>query len=155
MSISQKEFFETYFPYLMEYGFNYFKYSLVLARRAEPGEYIETWTADGLETTNYAKKDDFVVKNLQTEYQEEYIIPSKIFYKRYMKLYDHEEGSIYKPTGKIKASVFHGSDTEFVAKWGRLMILKTGDFIVSPCPNFQEVYRIARKEFFETYEEDL
>ena len=35
------------------------------------------------------------------------------------------------------------------------MVLKTGDFIVSPCPDFKEVYRIARKEFFETYEEDL
>ena len=33
------------------------------------------------------------------------------------------------------------------------MALKRGDFIVSPYPELNEVYRIARKEFFETYEE--
>jgi hypothetical protein len=35
------------------------------------------------------------------------------------------------------------------------MTLKTGDYIVAPCPKLSEVYRIARKEFLETYEEDL
>jgi hypothetical protein len=43
---------------------------------------------------------------------------------------------------------------EFVASWGRNMVLKTGDMIVSPCPNFSEVYRIARQEFDETYKID-
>ena len=32
------------------------------------------------------------------------------------------------------------------------MSLKTGDYIVSPSPTYQEVYRIASQEFFETYE---
>jgi hypothetical protein len=33
------------------------------------------------------------------------------------------------------------------------MVLKYGDYIVTPMPNQDEVYRIARQEFFETYEE--
>lgn len=153
--MNHEDAYNSFFPLINEYGKIYRKYALIYARPAQENEYIETWTADGLETTNYAKKDDFVVKNLQTEYQEEYIIPEEMFYQRYIKLYDYEDGSIYKPIGKIKAAIYQGSDIEFVAKWGRLMILKTGDFIVSPFPDFQEVYRIARKEFFETYEEDL
>ena len=153
--MNHEDAYNSFFPLINETGKIYRKYALIFARPAEKNEYIETWTADGLETTNYAKQDDLIVKNLQTEFQEEYIIPKDMFHKRYTKLYDDENGSIYKPIGKIKATVYHGEDTEFVAKWGRLMILKTGDFIVSPCPDFKEVYRIARKEFFETYEEDL
>ena len=153
--MNHEDAYNSFFPTIDEYGKIYKKYALIYARPANEKEYIETWTADGLETTNYAEKDDFIVKNLQTEYQEEYIIPRAMFYKRYVKLYDHDLGAVYKPIGKVKAAIYQGSDTEFVAKWGRLMILKTGDFIVSPFPDFQEVYRIARKEFFETYEEDL
>lgn len=153
--MNHEDAYNSFFPLINEAGKIYRKYALIFARPAKENEYIETWTADGLETTNYAKKDDLIVKNLQTEFQEEYIIPEDMFYKRYIKLYDDGNGSICKPIGKIKATIYHGEDTEFVAKWGRLMILKTGDFIVSPYPDFQEVYRIARKEFFETYEEDL
>ena len=71
-----------------------------------------------------------------------------------IQLYSDYE-AICIPKGKVKATIYHGEDTEFVAKWGRLMSLKTGDYIVSPCPKLNEVYRIARKEFLETYEEDL
>jgi hypothetical protein len=156
MSISQKEFFETYFPYLMEYGFNYFKYSLVLARRAEPGEYIETWTADGLETTNYAKDGDFVLMNLQTEYQEEYIVTEDMFFKRYKFFYySGENSAVYMPTGKVKAIPYSGDETSFIANWGRPMALKSGDFLVSPYPDLNEIYRIAAKEFIETYNKEI
>lgn len=152
MSISQKEFFQTYFPYLMENGLNYFKYSLVLVRRAKPGEYIETWTADGLETTNYAAEGDFVLKNLQTEYQEEYIVTEDMFFKRYKFFYfSDQDHAVYIPTGKVKAVSYYGEETSFIAKWGRPMALKSGDFIVSPYPDLNEIYRIAAKEFYETY----
>ena len=80
---------------------------------------------------------------------------SNIFFERYGLLYFSGDEAICYPKAKVKALVYQGSDTEFIAKWGRLMTLKTGDFIVSPLPYLDEVYRIARKEFFETYEEDL
>lgn len=156
MSISQKQFFETYSPYLLEYGFNYFKYSLVLARKAVAGEYIETWTADGLETTNYANPGDFVLMNLQTEYQEEYIVSEDMFFKRYKFFYyTGENSAVYKPIGRVKAIPYYGDETSFIANWGRPMALKSGDFLVSPYPDLNEVYRIAAKEFFETYNKEI
>jgi hypothetical protein len=153
MSISQKEMFETYFPHIVDQGNEFYKCSLVLVRRAKDGEYIETWTADGLETTNYAKPGDFVVKNLQTEYMEEYIVTEKVFFQRYKFFYfSDSDHAVYMPTGKIKAVMYVGEDTSFIAAWGRQMMLKTGDFLVSPYPYLNEVYRIASKEFYESYE---
>ena len=153
--MNQNTAFEIFFPEIDCNGKIYRKYSLIKAFIAEGGEYIETWTADGLETTNYAKKGDFIVQNLQTEYLESYIIDNITFFERYGLLYFSEYEAICFPKGKVKATIYYGEDTEFVAKWGRLMSLKTGDYIVSPCPKLNEVYRIARKEFLETYEEDL
>jgi len=34
------------------------------------------------------------------------------------------------------------------------MVLKTGDMICSPLPEYGEVYRIANKEFNSTYKEN-
>jgi len=156
MSISQKEMYETYFPNIMEQGSEYYKYSLVLVRRAIPGEYIETWTADGLETTNYAKFGDFVLQNLQTEYMEKYIVTEKVFFERYQFFYFSDDvHAVYKPIGKVKAVTYIGEDLTFIAKWGRSMMLKNGDFLVSPYPFLDEVYRIAAKEFFESYNKVL
>ena len=109
-------------------------------------------TADGLETTNYAKEGDFVVKNLHTECQEEYIVPRHMLFSRYKFFYFYDKGAVYIPQGRILACRYYGSDLEFVAKWGRLMSLKTGDYIVAPSPTYLEVYRIAAQEFYETYE---
>lgn len=153
--MTQKEAYGYFFPEIDQRGKIYKKYSLIYAYLAEPNEYIETWTKDGLETTNYAKFGDFVVQNLQTEFQEKYIVSEKMFFERYKYFYNHDKGAIYMPTGKIKACIYHGEDLEFIANWGRLMALKTGDYIVSPYPGLNEVYRIARQEFMETYEEDL
>lgn len=153
MSITQREIYEMFFPYLLENGKDFFKFSLVLARRAIPGEYIETWTADGLETTNFANKFDFVLKNLQTEYQEEYIVSEEMFFKRYKFFYFTDDvHAVYIPTGKVLAAIYFGEDTSFIANWGRPMALKSGDFLVSPYPGLKEIYRIAAKEFFETYQ---
>ena len=147
--------YQLFFPEIDCNGKIYRKYSLIRAFVAQGGEYIETWTADGLETTNYAKKGDFIVQNLQTECLESYIIDNNTFFERYGLFYYSENYAICFPKGKVKATVYHGEDTEFVAKWGRLMTLKTGDYIVAPYPHLNEVYRIARKEFLETYEEDI
>lgn len=150
--MNQKEAFELFSPLIEQRGKIYFKCSLVYVVCAKEGDYIETWTADGLETTNYANEGDFIVQNIQTEAQEKYIVTPDMFFKRYKFFYWSGDGAIYMPTGKVKAVIYDGADCEFVAKWGRNMVLKTNDFIVAPLPESKEVYRIASKEFYETYE---
>lgn len=150
--MNQQQAFDLFYPLINSNGQEYYKYSLVYAELAHKGQYVETWTADGLETTNYANEGDFIVQNVQTEAQEKYIVTPEMFSKRYKFFYFHDKGAICIPKGKVKAIIYDGKDCEFVAKWGRNMVLKTGDFIVTPLPSCDEVYRIAAKEFFESYE---
>lgn len=150
--MTQEEAYSYFFPEIRDNGQEYYKTCLIYAYPAQINEYIETWTADGLETTNYAKEGDFIVQNLQTECQEKYIVPCDMLFSRYKFFYYYDKGAIYIPKGKIIACRYYGSELEFVAKWGRLMSLKPGDYIACPSPSYQEVYRIAAQEFFETYE---
>ena len=48
-----------------------------------------------------------------------------------------------------------GIDEEyyFIAAWGEEMVTKKDDYLACPLDH-SEVYRIARKEFFETYKPD-
>ena len=64
--MNQKDAYEFFTPLIEFSGKIYKKTSPVYAYLAEPGEYIETWTEDGLETTNYAKNGDYIVQNLNT-----------------------------------------------------------------------------------------
>ena len=139
----------------------YEKYQNVYARKATEGEKVKTYTSDGLETENVAKSSDFVVKNM-TESKEEYILSDEKFNSRYeLKTENVDDAwSLYKPTGKVKAikvdnnilDVFSIENSEFyiIAAWDEEMIVKEGDYLVSPL-DYTEIYRIAEKEFFETY----
>lgn len=138
----------------------YEKYKIIYARKAIVGEEIKTYTSDGLETKNIAAVGDFVVKNT-TNAQEMYILTKEKFNKRYKfsKKLDNT-WDIYKPIGTIKAVLADNSllkslkinENEFyiVTSWDEKMIVKNGDYLVSPM-EYNEVYRIANKEFFETY----
>lgn len=149
--MNQKEACDFFMPLIDFSGKVYVKTSPVYAYLAEVGEYIETWTEDGLETTNYAKEGDYVVQNLNTDSKEKYIVTYEVFHQRYEKIQDFEIGYIMSPKGSVKGCVYQGGELEFVAAWGRIMIIKPGDMIVTPLPNCNEVYRIARKEFDQTY----
>tara|TARA_R110001583_G_scaffold188877_6_gene351404 strand:+ start:1047 stop:1685 length:639 start_codon:yes stop_codon:yes gene_type:complete len=159
---SQETFSKIMLPHLKQSGRLYRKYKNVYARKAVKGEKIRTITGDGLETSNTAKEGDFVIKN-QTDAQEMYIVGNKKFNQRYRLLGEaKDEFSEYKPIGKaigleLTSSLLTelGLETEFqfIAPWGEKMAAKKGDYIVCP-PEFNQVYRIARKEFFETYELD-
>ena len=149
--MTQDQAYGEFIPYINDVGKIYRKISPVFARLANVGEYIETWTDDGLETTNYAKEGDFVVMNLYTSMKEEYIVSSDMMSARYEFVYNLTEGGIYKPTGKVKAAIYSGGEIQFIAKWGRNMTLKAGDMIVTPLPHCKEVYRIASQEFYESY----
>ncbi|MEZ4958107.1 MAG: hypothetical protein R2825_31395 [Saprospiraceae bacterium] len=159
---SQKELLDWVIPQMKKKGVAYKKFKPVFARKASEGEAIATITNDGVETTNQAGKGDYIVKN-QTDAEEKYILTKKKFKDRYVYAKRSKNGfSEYLPKGKIVGleltpailkeldlpSHFH-----FEASWGEPMIAKENDFLVCP-PDFSEVYRIARKEFFETYEID-
>ncbi len=157
--LGQKEMIEKVVPLMKTHGIFYKKCKSVFARRAKVGETIATRTKDGLETTNTAVEGDYIVKN-QTEAEESYIMSRQKFSDRYI---IHQEGSQdfveYQPKGRIIGLELTDAvlkklglpaEFHFEASWGSAMIARKNDYLACP-PGFGEVYRIARKEFFETY----
>jgi hypothetical protein len=157
---TQNEIKQMVLPLLKSKGKSYRKFRKVLARKAKKTERIETITDDGLETTNRAKVGDYIVKN-QTDAGEEYVMSLNKFKDRYKYKKRSKSGYCeYEPKGRILALEVNKSflkkfklDDEFYfeAAWGAKMITKEKDFLVCPIDG-DEIYRIARKEFFETYE---
>ncbi|WP_232695584.1 hypothetical protein [Brevibacillus daliensis] len=137
----------------------YEKYTKVYAKAAKGGEKIATVTSDGLETQNTAEAGDMLVKN-QTDAEEMYILKKDKFGKRYKLIGQSTDGfQEYQAVGEIKAvhvtpellkTLKVGNEFYFIAAWDEKMVVKEGDYLVSPT-DYSEVYRIANKEFFETY----
>ena len=159
--LSQNDLLEKVKPLLPEYGKRYKKTLVVQARPANEGERIETHTKSGLETINQAKAGDMLVKN-STNAGEEYLVPAQKFAERYTALgaADPAGWTSYQPTGRIIAieltdSVLHALEQspafQFVAAWKEPMQALKGDFLALPEGEAEEVYRIAREEFLETY----
>ncbi len=158
----QTEMLELVMPLLKSEGVQYKKFKHVFARKAKEGETIATVTNDGVETINQANKGDYIVKN-QTDAEEMYILSNKKFNDRYTFSKRSKNGfSEYSPKGKIIGLELTTDllkefnlpkEFHFEATWGAAMIAKESDFLACP-PDLSEVYRIARKEFFETYEVD-
>ena len=96
----------------------------------------------------------------QTQAEEEYVVSSDVFQRRYEHISDLDDGRAeFKPIGKVFAVqltntflVEHGlpGNMQFEAPWGELQVAYLDDFIVT-MPDFSEVYRIGKKEFNETY----
>jgi len=156
---TQAEFLEKFRPLLLREGLVFKKNKNVFARRAEPGEVVQTRTGDGLETENAAEADDFIVRN-QTEAGEAYLVPAYKFNQKYLFLKPAGDGwAEYQSEGRIIAleltperleSLNLPPVMEFMAPWDDPMVAKANDFLGCPF-DYSEVYRIARKEFFETY----
>jgi hypothetical protein len=157
--IPQSTLADLILPLLATQGHTYYKYRPVFAKKALGGEYIETHTADGLETVNTANEGDYIIKN-QTEAGEMYAISAVKFAQKYEWQQHGPDGfDEYKPLGQIVAlemtdellkNLGLPDDFHFIATWGELMRVRAGDFLASPT-ELNEVYRIARAEFFETY----
>jgi hypothetical protein len=138
----------------------YEKFQPVHARPAQPGEVVVSTTADGEETTNTASEDDYVVQNL-TDAKEKYLVGRAKFEARYTLTETVNEGwSKYLPKGEVLAIEITrhvtdrlnvGEEFYIMAPWGSEQLAREGDMFVSPLPGLDEVYRIARKEFDETY----
>lgn len=160
-AISQLEFQRALLPILRDEGVVYTKFKPVLAKRAQGGETIETSTGDGVETKNQAGPSDYIVKNC-TKAKELYIVKDSAFHARYKFNKKAEDGySQYLPTGKVIAVTLTGEimglfgkqdELFFLASWNEAIVAKKGDLLVCPL-DFSEIYRIARKEFDETYRE--
>jgi hypothetical protein len=150
--LSQTEMMEKFMP-LIKQGKVFHKQTKVDVRFGQEGERIVTVTSDGKETENVVGPGDFVVTN-RTEAREEYILSAVKLAQRYRPIGEHEDGhQVYQAVGSAQAHEYEGEDTEFEAPWGEAMTLKQGDMLVTPLPDCNEVYRIARKEFDETYGE--
>ncbi len=160
--LKQEEIVTILIPILKERGTLFAKFSPITARKAATDEFIQTFTSDGLETENKANEGDFIVKN-QTKAGELYIIGAEKFNSRYEYLEAEDETwGKYQPTGKawgievtpeLIDELNWTMPYYFTASWGSAMVVKTNDYLVCPL-DFGSVYRIARQEFFETYQED-
>jgi hypothetical protein len=154
--ISQADAACLFLPAIKARGRRYAKFGEVVARPAVPGEVIVTMTADGKETENTAKDGDVVVRNC-TRAAEEYILSAAKLAGRYEAIDgDAPDGfKRFKAKGEIDAIVFRAADFGvaspfyFMAPWGEPMPAKDGDTIGTI--DDTEVYRIAAKEFGETY----
>lgn len=161
ISYTQKEIQSLLLPILREKGVLFQKNKNIFARKGIQGEQIITKTKDGVETINKVNdSSSFIVKN-QTGAEEEYIVTGKKFKERYMLLKEATNGFWeYQSKGKVMAIKltkklwtflqFPPQQLYFEASWGAAMVLKKHDYMVCP-PDFSEIYRIARREFWQTY----
>lgn len=134
---------------------------MVRAKKAQAGLVVVTKTSDGDETQNTAETGDWLVEN-QTSTNELYLVKAETFKKKYSLVQSLEKGwGCYQPKGEISGLIvgkdhleaFGASSVmEFQAPWKDTMIVKPGDMLVVP-PEKNEIYRIAKKEFGETYVE--
>lgn len=157
--ITQQDMLQHFRPIMEKLGRRYQKKSLVKAKKAAPGIKIVTKTSDGTETENTAGAGDWLVEN-QTSSGEQYLVKAETFVKKYTLTHSLERGwGLYQPKGIILGyqvtqedlNLFsEGKEIKFQAPWKDYMILKTGDFLVAPEVK-NEIYRIAKKEFGETY----
>lgn len=106
---------------------------------------IETITGDGKETTNTAKKGDYIFAGPSREL---YVLkPVKV-----RKMYTGEIGGTLVPEQTPRqVAEYNGPTVEFMAPWDESMIMKKGDYLVKESDN-SGFYRIAKKEFEETYD---
>lgn len=159
--LSQKEMLNFFIPRMEKEGKRYKKKSLVKAKKADPGLVVITKTSDGVETRNTAHKGDWLVEN-QTSAEEQYLIKSDIFDKKYEMMHALGGGwGCFRPKGEIYAMKVEASDLkslgsndvlEFQAPWKESIHVKPGDYLVISLDK-SEIYRIALKEFLQTYEE--
>ncbi|WP_316367740.1 tetratricopeptide repeat-containing protein [Candidatus Thiodiazotropha sp. CDECU1] len=163
ISIEQKDLVQGLKASLMETGVDYRKYQIIKARAAMEGEEVVSVVASGRETVNIANKGDYVVEN-QTGAKERYIVSGTKFEQRYTQETQLDGGwSTYMPQGRVKGiavdrgilNLFDQQGSFYItAPWGEAQYVEEGDMFVTTLPlqDDMEIYRIARKEFSETYE---
>lgn len=165
-SIKQEQLLLFYLQQILKHGKQYQKTAGVWVRIAEGGERVVSILKDGKETQNTASKGDYIVRN-GTEAQEEYIVKPEKFKARYVPVKadyykPNEEARVYAlqiTTSNISKYRLEGlqqlcdglNEPLYIeASWHESQLLRLNDFLVVS-PTKDEVYRIAQKEFHETY----
>lgn len=160
LPVPQADLKEKVLPMIEAAACRYEKFQQVHARPAVLGEVIVSTTNAGEETTNTAGPNDYVVKNL-TAAEEQYLVGKEKFDSRYTFVEDAGDGwKLYDPIGAVLGieitreltnQLGVGEEFYIMAPWASEQIAQEGDLLVSPLPALDEVYRIARTEFEETY----
>ena len=162
ISIDQTQLAESLSALLLETGRDYRKFQTIKARAAREGEKIVSTVESGRETVNMAAAGDYVVEN-QTGAREQYIVPGEKFRRRYSE--DRKldgDWCLYNPQGKVKGievdrgilNILQQEGSFYItASWGEAQKVDEGDMLVTTLPLAAqpEIYRIARREFAETY----
>lgn len=103
---------------------------------------IETFTSDGKETENIAKNNDVIICGPSLE---KYVLLNNKFIQKY----EINNGiAIPEQSPRTVAEYLGEEEIYFTASWGEQMVLKNRDFLVKDGDHY---YRIARKEYLETY----
>ncbi len=158
--VTQKKMLDYFLPIFEKNAKKYRKKSLIRAKKADPGLLVITKTSDGEETRNTATKGDWLVEN-QTSSEEKYLVKPETFESKYEMVNSLGGGwASYKPKGVMYGYEFSLEDLnhfekpeklEFEAPWKDTMFVRVGDYLIIP-PTKDEIYRVARKEFLETYQ---
>lgn len=126
----------------------YAKFARIQAVQATGGEAVETILADGTkETSNTANAGDWIVTNPGGE---KYIVDGIKFGKKYEACPELGEGW-FKPKGGVQKFLELKEDTSFICSWGEEQFIAAGGFV--NVSDLADIYGIARKEFFDTYQE--
>ena len=163
ISINQEHLVKSLSALLLETGRDYKKFQTVKARVAKEGEKIVSNVESGRETVNTARAGDYVVEN-QTGAKEQYIVSGAKLKQRYSE--DRKldgDWILYNPLGQVKGievdrsvlNIFQQEDSFYItASWGEAQKVDEGDMLVTTLPLTEEfeIYRIARREFSETYQ---
>lgn len=96
------------------------------------------------ETVNTAKPGDYIVTGARGE---KYVLAPEKFENRYK----HKGGNVWSATGGCYAVQYEGPTIAFKAPWGEDMICNDQDYICSTVLTGDDVYRIERLAFLETY----
>ena len=143
---TQEEAMAVLLPGIQIAGAVYEKFVDVDAVEAGGGEHVVTVTSDGKETENTAEAGDFIITN-PTEASERYVVRREKFLARH----EPTEEDRWHPTGMIRALCITADEPFTIeASWGEDMPVKPGDYLATPLPEMDEVYRIAAREFGET-----
>ncbi len=163
LPVPQERLTRDLLPRLQREGTRYRKCQEVRARPAVAGEIVVSITSDGEETTNAAAAGDMLVENL-TAAREQYLVGGEKFRQRYEPIEDLGDGwQRFRPLGRVLGleitadlmdSLAVGEEFYIMAPWGSEQLARAGDLLVTPLPAADEVYRVARREFDETYAPD-
>lgn len=128
--------------------------------KATPGEVYVTVTRDENggtweETKNTAKDGQFLVCNFydgkDVDDPSKWLLDGSKIKKAYAVNGEVEVGKVYSPVGEVRLAAKADEDLSFVAPWGEVMRAKKGDWIVRNGEGYDDIYRIERVVFENTY----